>query len=134
MSDSQEYLIKVDLFGIGRLHGRIIRHLAPLSADAIIDKMPFVLRGRFSFGSKTYWTLPGMELYKGSNPKSNKEAKRGDIIYNPKTDELLIVLQDIMMDNKINKIGEITDHLDLLLNAKNGLNTKISRRSSPLNQ
>jgi hypothetical protein len=130
MSDNREYLIKIDLFGIGRLHGRIIRHLAPLSADAILDKMPFVLRGRFSFNSKTYWTLPGMELYKGPNPKSGKEAKRGDIIYNPKTDELLIVLKDIMMTNKINKIGEITDHLDLLLNARNGLNTKISRRNA----
>ena len=129
MSDSREYLIKVDLFGIGRLHGRIIRHLAPLSADAILDKMPFVLRGRFSFGSKSYWTLPGMELFKGPNPKSNKEIKRGDIIYNPKTDEFLIALEDIKMDNKINKIGEITDHLDLLLNARNGLNTKISRRT-----
>ena len=132
MSDSQEYLIKVDLFGVGRLHGQIIRHLAPLSADAIIDKMPFVLRGRFSFGSKTYWTLPGMELYKGPNPKSNNEAKRGDIIYNPKTDELLIILQDTIMDNKINKVGEISEHLDLLLNARNGLNTKISRRNKQL--
>lgn len=129
MSDSREYLIKVDLFGIGRLHGRIIRHLAPLSADAVIDKMPFVLRGRFSFGSKSYWTLPGMELYKGLNPKSNNEAKRGDIIYNPKTDELIIILEDMKMENKINKIGEITEHLDLLLNARNGLNTKISRRN-----
>jgi hypothetical protein len=91
--------------------------------------MPFVLRGRFSFGSKAYWTLPGMGLYKGPNPKSNKEANRGDIIYNPKTDELIILLEDMGMDNKINKIGEITDHLDLLLNARNGLNTKISRRT-----
>jgi len=132
MSDSREYLIKVDLFGVGRLHGQIIRHLAPLSADAILDKMPFVLRGRFSFGSKSYWTLPGMELYKGPNPKSNNEVKRGDVIYNPKTDELLIIIEDMKMDNKVNKIGEITEHLDLLLNARNGLNTKISRRNPEL--
>ena len=129
MSSSQEYLIKIDLFGIGRLFGRIIRHLAPLSADAVLDKMPFVLRGRFSFGSKSYWTLPGMELYKGLNPKSSNIAKKGDLIYNPKTDELIIVLEDIKMENKINKIGEITDNLELILHARNGLNTKIARKT-----
>jgi hypothetical protein len=129
MSSSQEYLIKIDLFGIGRLYGRIIRHLAPLSADAVLDKMPFVLRGRFSFGSKSYWTLPGMELYKGLNPKSSNIAKKGDLIYNPKTDELVIVLEDIKMENKINKIGEITDNLELILHARNGLNTKIARKT-----
>ena len=129
MSSSQEYLIKIDLFGIGRLFGRIIRHLAPLSADAVLDKMPFVLRGRFSFGSKSYWTLPGMELYKGLNPKSSNIAKKGDLIYNPKTDELVIVLEDIKMENKINKIGEITDNLELILHARNGLNTKISKKT-----
>ena len=128
MSSSQEYLIKIDLFGIGRLHGRIIRHLAPLTADAVLDKMPFFLRGRFSFGSKSYWTLPGMELYKGPNPKSNNIAKKGELVYNPKTDELIIVLEDIKMENKINKIGEVTENLELILNARNGLNTKISRR------
>ena len=130
MSSSGEYRIKIDLFGIGTLSGRIIRHLAPLSADAILDKIPFVLRGRFSFGSKSYWTLPGMNLFKGANPKSIRKAKRGDIIYNPKTDELIFVLEDIEMENKINKIGQISENLDLILNAKNGLNTKISKHTS----
>ncbi len=130
MSSSGEYRIKIDLFGIGTLNGRIIRHLAPLSADAILDKIPFILRGRFSFGSKSYWTLPGMNVFKGANPKSIKKAKRGDIIYNPKTDELIFILEDIEMENKLNKIGEITENLDLLLEARNGLNTKISKQTS----
>ncbi|MFX1601247.1 MAG: cyclophilin-like fold protein [Promethearchaeota archaeon] len=120
--------IKIDLFGIGTIEGSIIRHIAPLTADAIIDKLPLVLRGRFSFGSKKYWTLPGIEIYKGSNPKSTNNAERGDILYNPKTDELIIALEDIKMANKVNKVGKADTNLEILLQARNGLNTKISKK------
>ena len=127
MSKSGDIPINIDLYGIGTIKGVIVRHLAPLSADEIISKMPIVLRGRFSFGMKNYWTLPGIEVFKGLNPKSSKEVEEGDIIYNPKTDELIIILENLEMPNKINKIGKVKDNLELFLNAKNGLNTKISR-------
>ncbi len=119
--------IKIDLFGIGTINGELLRYYAPLSADAIIDKLPIVLRGRFSFGSKTYWTLPGMEIFKGHNPKSIKNVEKGEIIYNPKTDELIILLENAEMPNKVNKIGKVSDNLEILLKARNGLNTKISK-------
>ena len=120
--------IKIDLFGIGIIEGNIIRYIAPLTADAIIDKLPLVLRGRFSFGSKKYWTLPGVEIYKGPNSKSTDNVEKGDILYNPKTDELIIALEDIEMANKVNKIGKVDTNLDILLEASNGLNTKFSKK------
>jgi len=120
--------IKIELFGIGTIEGNIIRHIAPLTADAIISKLPLVLRGRFSFGSKKYWTLPGVEIYKGPNTKSTNVVKKGEILYNPKTDELLIVLEDIEMPNKVNKIGKVDSNLEILLEARNGLNTKITKK------
>ena len=58
MTDQGQISIKIELFGIGALEGHFIRHIAPFSADAIINKLPIILRGRFSFGSKKYWTLP----------------------------------------------------------------------------
>ena len=126
-SNSGQVAIKIDLFGIGTMVAQIIRHLAPFSADAVIDKLPFVLRGRFSFGSKKYWTLPGMEIYKGTNPKSQIHVEKADIVYNPKTDELVIVIEDQEMLNKVNKVGKVNSNLEILLQARNGLNTKISR-------
>jgi hypothetical protein len=120
--------IKIEIFGIGTIEGNIIRHIAPLTADAVIDKLPFVLRGRFSFGSKNYWTLPGIEIYKGTNTKSTVNVEKGDILYNPKTDELIIILENIEMPNKVNIIGKITNNLDLLYQARNGLNTKIAKK------
>ena len=119
--------IKIDLFGIGTINGELLRHYAPLSTDAIINKLPIILRGRFSFGSKTYWTLPGIEIYKGHNSKSTKSVEKGEIIYNPKTDELIILLENAEMSNKVNKVGKISDNLEILLKARNGLNTKISK-------
>jgi hypothetical protein len=132
MSDSGEIPIKIDLFGIGILDGHIIRHFAPLSADAILDKLPIILRGRFSFGSKKHWILPGVEIFKGKNPKSKEEVEKGDIIYNPKTDELILVIENSLMPNKVNVIGKINSHIEVLLKAKNGLNTKISKTSRQL--
>ena len=122
--------IKIDLFGIGTITGEMIRYSAPLSADAIINKLPLVLRGRFSFGSKLYWILPGVEIYKGTNPKSKKNVEKGDIIYNPKSDEILFILENTELQSKVNKIGKITENLDFFLQAKNGLNTKISKMKS----
>lgn len=126
MSDSGIISIKIDLFGIGSVNAEIIRHYAPLSADAILNKMPFVLKGRFGFGAKLYWTLPGLKLYKGHNSKSIKIVEKGDIIYNPKTDELTILIESTEMPNKVNKIGKVTKNLEFFLQARNGLGTKLS--------
>ncbi len=119
--------IKIDLYQIASLDAIIIRYLTPLSADAILDEMPFILKGRFSFGSKKYWTLQGLGLKEATNAKSKKEVEQGDLIYNPKTDEIIIILETMEMPNKVNKIGEIKSNLDLVINARNGLNTKISK-------
>ena len=128
-SDTGIVPIKIDFFGIGTIEGHIIRHIAPFSADAIIEKLPINMRGRFSFGSKNYWTLPGLGIFKGSNPKSVKEVEKGDIIYNPKTDELVILIENMQMPNKVNKVGKVNSNLELLLEARNGLNMKISKKS-----
>jgi hypothetical protein len=128
MSDVGDIPVNIDLFGIGTVRGTIIRHLAPLSADTFLNKLPFVLRGRFSFGSKKYWTLPGPEIFKGLNPKASKQVKKGDITYNPKSDEITIILEDHEMPNKVNKIGKVLENLEFFLRARNGLNTKFSRK------
>lgn len=128
-SDTGLVPIKIDLFGIGILEGQLIRHIAPLCADAIIDKLPINKRGRFSFGTKNYWTLPSVGVYKGPNSRAKKEVQSGDIIYNPKTDEIIIIIENLQMPNNVNKVGEVNSNLELLLNARNGLNTKISKKS-----
>jgi len=122
--------INIDLFGVGTLKGEILRIYAPLSADAIINKLPIILRGRFGFGSKVYWTLPGVEIYKGTNSKSHKNVEKGDIIYNPKSDELTFILENTELQNKVNQIGKVTSNLEFFLQAKNGLNTKIAKTKS----
>ncbi|MHA1104792.1 MAG: cyclophilin-like fold protein [Promethearchaeota archaeon] len=127
MSDSGDVSIKIELFGIGNIKGVINRHLAPLCADAVLNRMPFTLRGRFNFNVKNYWSLPGVEIYKGLNSRSEKKGKKGDILYNPKSDELIILLEDFEMPYKVSKIGKVMGNLELFLKANNGLNTKFSK-------
>jgi hypothetical protein len=128
MSQSQSnLLIKIQLFGIGNLKAKIKRHLAPITIDKFLQKMPIVLRGRFSFKSKKYWTLPDSGILKGLNESATKEVDKGDIVYNPKTDEILIILEDQTLPNKVNKMGEVVSDLSPVLKARNGLSTKISQ-------
>jgi len=125
MSDKGDIAIRIEIFGVGNVAGLIIRHLGPISADAILSKMPFVLRGRFAFGSKNYWTLP-IGIRKGPDSKATRNVEKGEIVYNPKTDEMIIVLETIEMSNKVNKIGKIMANIELFQKATNGMNTKIS--------
>ncbi|MFO8020607.1 MAG: hypothetical protein R6U96_18435 [Promethearchaeia archaeon] len=120
--------IEFKLFGVGELKGVFLRHLSPICADALLRKMPFVLRGRFHFGSKDFWILPGLGIKKGVNQKAKKDTEKGDIFYNPKSDELIIILEAKQMQNKMNKLGEITSNLDILKEARNGLSMKISKK------
>ena len=123
---SGDISIQIEIFGITTLKGYIDRIFAPITADSILEKMPFVMRGRFSFGSKKYWTLPGVGLREGTNPKSIKDVEKGELVYNPKTDELIIIIENLEMPNKVNKVGKIEINDDIL-NARNGLTTKISK-------
>ena len=122
-----EISIKFEFLGLGSLDAVIIRHVSPLSADAILDRLPMVLRGRFNFGSKQYWTLMNVGIRKGANLKAVRNFERGDIIYNPKSDEMIIILENIEMPNKMNKIGKILSDLSLFDKARNGLNCKITK-------
>ena len=122
-----EIPIKIEFLGFGILEALIIRYLGPISADAILEKMPFVLRGRFNFGSKDYWMLLNVGIRKGPDSKATKNVEKGDIVYNPKADEIIIIIEGREMPNKINKIGKVTKNLDLLQKARNGLNCKLSK-------
>lgn len=128
MSNAGEILIRIELLGLGTIEAVIHRGISPISADAILEKMPFVLRGRFSFGSKNYWTLSGVGIRKGPTNTSTKSVESGDVVYNPKTDEIAIIIEPIEMPNKINKIGKVTSNLELLQEARNGLNNKLSKK------
>jgi hypothetical protein len=122
-----EIPIRVEFIGFGTLEGLIIRYLGPISADAILDKMPFVLRGRFSFGAKDYWIMMNVGIRKGPDSKATINVEKGDIVYNPKTDEISLIIEGREMPNKINKIGKVTKNLNLLQEARNGLNCKLSK-------
>ena len=129
MMDTGNIKININVFGVVSLEGLVIRHLAPLSTDAILNKLPIITRGRFSFGGKKYWTLPEIGIRKGLNSKTAREdVKAGEMVYSPKADEFIICLEDQEMPNKVNIVGKIiSSNLNDLLKARNGLNTKISR-------
>ncbi|MHA1149617.1 MAG: cyclophilin-like family protein [Promethearchaeota archaeon] len=127
MSEAAEVPVIIEILGLGKIEAVLIRHISPISVDAILNKLPFVVRGRFGFGGKQYWTLSGVGIRKGTNQKAKKEVEQGDIIYNPKADEISIIIEAHEMQNKVNLIGKVISNLELLQQVRNGLNNKISR-------
>ncbi|MFX1238530.1 MAG: hypothetical protein ACFFAS_01775 [Promethearchaeota archaeon] len=122
-----EIPIKIELLGVGSMEARIIRHLGPISAEAVLKKMPFVLRGRFGIGTSKYWMLLNVGIRKGPDSKATKDAHKGDLLYNPKSDEIIIALEDQEMPNKMNRIGKLLSDVDFFSKARNGLNCRLSK-------
>ncbi len=123
-----EIPIEINFLGVGSIEATIIRHLGPISADAILNKMPFVLRGRYGFGSSKYWMLMNVGIRKGPDSKATKTIQKGNLVYNPKSDELIIALEDIEMPNKVNRIGTLVSDVNFFQNVRNGLNCKFSKK------
>ncbi|MBN1803023.1 MAG: hypothetical protein JW891_16050 [Candidatus Lokiarchaeota archaeon] len=123
-----EIPIEIDFLGVGSVDATIIRHLGPISADAILNKMPFVLRGRFGFGSNKYWMLMNVGIRKGPDSKATKTIQKGDLAYNPKSDEIIIAIEDIEMPNNVNRIGKLVSNVTFFQTVRNGLNCKLSKK------
>ncbi len=128
MSDIGDVRIKIELYGVGTMEAIIIRNIAPFSAEAILSRFPFILKGRFSFGAKKYWSMPDMKIFKGLEAKKGiTKVEPGDIVYNPKADELIIAIESTELPTKVNIVGAIKSNLDIIMKATNGLSTKFTK-------
>ncbi len=128
MSDIGDIRIKIELYGVGTMDAIIIRNIAPFSAEAILSKIPFIIKGRYSFGTKKYWSMPDLKIYKGLEAKKGIiKVEPGDIVYNPKTDELIIAIEPSELPTKVNIVGAIKSNIEILKKATNGLSTKFNK-------
>lgn len=129
IGSSDEIPIHLKIFEIGIIKATFYRHLSPFSVEAIMEKTPLIIRGRFNFmGPKTHWMLSQIGITVGPDSKAQKKVETGDIVYCPQTDSIYIFIDNDELSTKVNKIGKINnlDELELFKKAKNGVNTKLN--------
>jgi hypothetical protein len=102
------YKIKFILPNIGEAEGELIRIRGPHLTELINRELPINSRG---LKREKLFVIPVNFIYAIEKPTT--AAKRGDIVFEPKSKALIIVLEDRKFDSKIAQLGSIVKNLKI---------------------
>lgn len=123
MSDELSTIpIKITVVDKGEATGFINRLTAPLTVEAIAQKLP--LNTRTSPAMDHVSILIGIQ--RGAEKPLNK-VKAGTIAYWPRSDAITIYTKDTTPYSPVNKIGEIEENLELFNRLRSGSRIKIEK-------
>ena len=100
------YNIKFILPNIGEAEGELIRIKGPHLTELINRELPINSRG---LKRENLFFIPVNFIYAIEKPTT--AAKRGDIVFEPKSKAIIIILEDRKFDSKIAVLGSITKNL-----------------------
>ncbi len=114
--------VKIVVEGVGEAKGEIVRILAPLTVGAILGKLP--LRGRAHIRGGGLSMILGIR--RGAE-KAVASVKAGDIAYWPMQDSLVVYFQDSKPYGHVNRVGVVTENLELFQGLKGGARLRIEK-------
>jgi hypothetical protein len=114
--------VKIVVEGVGEAKGEIVRILAPLTVAAILGRLP--LRGRAHVRGGGLSMIMGIR--RGAE-KAVSSVKAGDIAYWPMQDSLVVYFQDSKPYGPVNRVGTITENLELFQGLKGGARLRIEK-------
>lgn len=116
MSESLSKIpIRITLVKKGEAEGVLDRLTAPLTVETILKKLPINSRVSPSMG----FISVILEIKRGTEKPVNK-VEAGTIAYWPRGDALCIYPKDFNPYGPVNRIGEITDNLELFEKVRSG--------------
>ncbi|MCP8310837.1 MAG: hypothetical protein L6N94_05005 [Candidatus Methylarchaceae archaeon HK01M] len=108
--------IKIEVHGKGKAEGEVIRHLAPITLNSLLRKMP--LQGRaIKFKNRLIYVVLGIISGK---EKARKKFQKGDIGFLSSNGALCFFIEDCEVAMPITYIGKVTSGLDVLIKAGAG--------------
>jgi hypothetical protein len=116
------YSIKFIIPNIGEAEGELIRIRGPHLTELISKSLPINSRGLIRDGM---FVIPINVLYAAEKPTNS--GKRGDIVYEPNSKAIIILLKDKKFDKKIANIGSISKKLDILDKLQQSSGVRIAR-------
>ncbi|MCP8304955.1 MAG: hypothetical protein H3Z50_05765 [archaeon] len=108
--------IKIEVHGKGKAEGEVFRHLAPITLNSLLRKMP--LQGRaIRFNDRFVYVVLGIIA---GMEKARKKFQKGDLGFLSSNGALCFFLEDCEVAMPINYLGKITSGLDVLMKAGAG--------------
>ena len=114
--------VKIVVEGVGEAKGELVRVLAPLTVGAILGRLPLKGRGHVQGG--------GLSMILGIRRGAEKavgSVKAGDIAYWPMQDSLVVYFQDSKPYGPVNKVGTVSENLELFQGLKGGARIRIEK-------
>ncbi len=103
----------------------LTRMLSPLTCEAFIAALPKSGLGWTARQGSGYYMIQ-LEMKRGTE-KATKEIQKGDVVYSPREDSLLLVFDEkAVPPSAVNKLGKITGNIEALKTAKRGINVTIT--------
>ena len=102
------YNIKFILPNIGEAEGELIRIKGPHLTELMNRELPINSRG---LKREDLFLIPVSFIYAVEKPTNT--AKRGDIVFEPKSRAIIVILADRKFDSKIAVIGSVVKNLKI---------------------
>lgn len=112
--------IKFVIEGLGEAEGELIRHLAPRTVDAIVNKLPFEGRAAL-WKEEVYFEIP----VKMGEEKAKATVETGAIAYWPMGSALCIFYGSSQPYSPVNIVGRVTKNLEIFRQVKSGTKIKV---------
>ena len=114
--------IRIRVADLGDVNGEFVRFLAPLTVETLIRRLP--LEGRVHTTAGGYSFIIGI---KRGEEKSVREVRAGTIAYWPMGDALCIFHSDVSTYSPVNRVGQVTENLELIGRIASGASIRIER-------
>ncbi len=112
--------IRIVIEGLGEAEGELIRHLAPRTVDAIVNKLPFEGRAAL-WKEEVYFEIP----VKMGEEKARATVETGTLAYWPMGSALCIFYGSSQPYSPVNVIGRITKNLEIFRRVKSGMKIRV---------
>lgn len=114
--------IRIRVAGLGDAKGELVKFLAPLTVETLLRRLP--LEGRVHPCEGGHSFIVGI---KRGEEKSVREVKAGTIAYWPMGDALCLFHSDAPTYSPMNRVGRVTENLELMKRITSGARIRIGR-------
>ena len=114
------YHIKMIIPGKGEIYAELIRIKAPQLTEQLVRILPLNTR---AIRRENIFLIPINQTFGIEKPI--KKVKKGEIVYDPKSQAILVILEDSELDFRVAQIGIIVKNLDLIQEIKTTVGVRI---------
>jgi len=120
--DLSKTSVRILVAGLGEAKGEFIRFYAPLTVEALLRRLP--LRGRVHPLGGGVSFIVGIRR---GEEKSTREVEAGTITFWPMNDAVCLFHSDARTYSPVNRVGRITENLELIGRISSGARISIER-------